>query len=62
MIQIGRNWMRGVRLIVYLLRSAASAHDPIFGIGPHVLFKDGFEAAPQTHVKKARDEQVICFF
>ncbi len=58
MIQIGRNWMRGVGLIVYLLSSVASAHDPIFGIGPHVLFKDGFEIAPETHVEKASDEQV----
>ncbi len=58
MIQARRNWMRGVAVIVYLLSSAASAHDPIFGIGPHVLFKDGFEAAPETHVKKARDQQV----
>ena len=58
MIQIGRNWMRGVGLIVYLLSSVASAHDPIFGIGPHVLFKDGFEVAPETHVEKAGDEQV----
>ena len=49
-------------LIVYLLSSVASSHDPIFGIAPHVLFKDGFEAAQQTHVKKARDEPVICFF
>ena len=58
MIQIGRNWMRGVGLIVYLLSSVASAHDPIFGIGPHVLFKDGIEIAPETHVEKAGDEQV----
>ncbi len=38
-----RNWMRGVGAIVYLLSSAAWAHDPIFGIGPHVLFKNGFK-------------------
>ncbi|NOY66685.1 MAG: transporter [Gammaproteobacteria bacterium] len=29
------------------------AHDPIFGIGPHVLFKDGFEAALDIDSSKA---------
>jgi len=31
----------------------ASAHDPVFGIGPHVLFKDGMEAAVEVHQEKA---------
>jgi len=34
------------------------AHDPLFGIGPHVLFKGGLEIAPATHVAKAGDRNV----
>ncbi len=30
----------------------AFAHDPVFGIGPHVLFKDGVEAAVEVHSEK----------
>ena len=33
------------------------AHDPVFGIGPHVLFKDGMEAAIEVHQEKAGDEK-----
>lgn len=33
--------------------SGAFAHDPVFGIGPHVLFKDGMEAALEVHQEKA---------
>lgn len=28
------------------------AHDPIFGIGPHVLYKGGVEVAPEVHTGK----------
>ncbi len=29
------------------------AHDPVFGIGPHVVFKDGMEVAVETAKEKA---------
>jgi len=31
------------------------AHDPVFGLGPHVLFKDGVEIAPEVHSERAGD-------
>ncbi len=31
--------------IIALAYVSAYAHDPVFGIGPHVLFKDGFETS-----------------
>ncbi len=37
--------------------SAAWAHDPVFSPGPHVLFKNGVEAALETHIDKAGAEQ-----
>ncbi|MCF6256136.1 MAG: transporter [Gammaproteobacteria bacterium] len=37
----------------------ALAHDPVFGIGPHVLFKDGIEAAIEVHREKAGDESEL---
>ncbi|HFE38148.1 MAG TPA: transporter [Gammaproteobacteria bacterium] len=35
----------------------AMAHDPIFGIGPHVLFKGGVETALEVHTNKAGEEK-----
>ena len=52
-----RNWLtRGIGLVACLLSGSVWAHDPIFGIGPHVLFKGGFEIAPAAHIEKAGDE------
>lgn len=34
--------------ILGLVSSPSYAHDPNFGIGPHVLFKDGFEVAAEV--------------
>jgi len=31
----------------------ALAHDPVFGLGPHVLFKGGVEISPEIHTDKA---------
>ncbi|VAW96134.1 secreted protein [hydrothermal vent metagenome] len=45
-------------LVLALFASGTSsvyAHDPIFGIGPHVLFKDGFEAALEVDSAKTGD-------
>ncbi len=38
-----------------LLSGVAQAHDPVFGIGPHVLFKNGVELAIETNAKKRGD-------
>lgn len=35
-----------------LLVEVAAAHDPVFGLGPHTLFKDGYEISPQLHSAK----------
>lgn len=33
------------------------AHDPVFGLGPHVLFKGGVEIAPEVDIRKAGDKR-----
>jgi len=45
-----------ILLITNVMSQAAFAHDPIFGQGPHVLFKDGFEVATELHSSKKGDE------
>jgi hypothetical protein len=42
-------------LTTWLLSATARAHDPIFGIGPHVLFKGGVEISPDMHRVEAGD-------
>ena len=42
-------------LFSVLLVQAAQAHDPVFALGPHVLFKGGVEVAPQIHTEKEDD-------
>lgn len=44
-----------VVLIATFLYSPAWAHDPIFGVGPHVLYKGGIEISPEMHLAKAGD-------
>lgn len=39
--------------LVSMTAQTASAHDPIFGIGPHVLFKEGMEVAINLDADKA---------
>ncbi len=39
------------------LNQPAFAHDPVFGLGPHVLFKGGVEIAPEVNIKKAGDNE-----
>ncbi len=34
----------------------AMAHDPVFGLGPHVLFKGGVEISPEVKTVKAGDK------
>ncbi|MFQ6006301.1 MAG: hypothetical protein ACE5OQ_12440 [Woeseia sp.] len=47
----------GIGSVAYLLSAAIWAHDPIFGIGPHVLFKGGVEIAPEMHIEKGGDNR-----
>ena len=42
----------GNLLLVGLVSSPVLAHDPIFGQGPHVLFKEGVEIATEFHSSK----------
>lgn len=36
-----------------LLAGSGEAHDPVFGVGPHVLYKDGVEFHLGTHQEKS---------
>ena len=53
--------MKPVRLVILLascgLSASALAHDPVFGLGPHVLFKEGVEIAPEARTGKAGDNR-----
>ena len=40
-------------LSLFLVSVSAWSHDPVFGLGPHVLFKGGVEISPEFHVDKA---------
>jgi len=48
-------WMIGSLLTV--CSYVVYPHDPIFGIGPHVLFKGGTEAAIETHWEQRGEEK-----
>lgn len=43
-------------LLASLSSLPANAHDPVFGLGPHVLFKGGVEIAPEVKINKAGDK------
>ena len=40
------------------LATTVQAHDPVFGVGPHVLYKGGVEVHLGTHQEKASSERV----
>jgi len=42
----------GVALLAVFVTSHVQAHDPVFGIGPHVLYKGGVEIAPEVRTGK----------
>ncbi len=44
-------------VLTSVVSTTAMAHDPVFGIGPHVLFKNGFEIALEVEAEKAVDEK-----
>jgi len=37
--------------------NAVMAHDPIFGLGPHVLFKGGVEVSPEYYLSSKKDAE-----
>lgn len=45
-----------VSLAMLIVSSTARAHDPVFGIGPHVLFKGGVEVAIEAEREVASEE------
>ncbi len=44
-------------LLGSLISVPALAHDPIFGLGPHVLFKGGVEIAPEVQTIKSGNKE-----
>ena len=42
-------------LLLALLAGSAQAHDPVFGLGPHVLYQGGVEISPGLHEAKRGD-------
>jgi len=51
------NWsLWGASVLLIIHSNSVLAHDPVFGIGPHVLFKDGMESAFEIYRKKAGKE------
>jgi len=44
-------------LSAYFLSSLAIAHDPIFSIGPHVLYKNGVEIATELHGEQSEHSE-----
>ncbi|MFV1996441.1 MAG: hypothetical protein ACC641_00385 [Acidiferrobacterales bacterium] len=46
-----------VALLGGLFAANAQAHDPIFGIGPHVLYKGGIEISPELHTEKRGSQE-----
>lgn len=54
----GYAWMHwGVGLAAWLTVGTALAHDPIFGIGPHVLYKGGVEVHTGADAEEAGDDR-----
>lgn len=45
--------------LLLILPLSALAHDPIFGIGPHTIYKGGVEVAVEVHQEKAGSEKEL---
>ncbi len=45
-----------VGMVWAVLAGGAAAHDPIFGLGPHVVYQGGIEIAPEVHVEEKGPE------
>jgi len=48
---------RFMALLAFVASVPVWSHDPVFGFGPHVLFKDGVEISPQYKADKAGDNE-----
>ena len=48
-----RRLARPYAVLTLLMIPPAFAHDPVFGVGPHVLYKEGIEIHLGTHQKKS---------
>ncbi len=48
-----------ILLLGFITCLNALAHDPIFGVGPHVLFKGGVEISPQIDFSKANTNKEL---
>ncbi len=46
-----------IALGMLVVMSQAYAHDPVFGLGPHVLYKGGVEIAPEARTAKQGDNK-----
>ena len=53
----GRFKCAAVALFGGLFAASAQAHDPIFGLGPHVLYQGGVEVATKLHDKQQGSER-----
>ena len=47
----------GALFLTGFVASPVQAHDPVFGIGPHVLYKGGVEIAPEVSTDKKGNER-----
>jgi len=47
----------GIVMLLSITSTSVLAHDPNFGIGPHVLFKNGIETAIELESEKAGNEK-----
>ncbi|GMR18221.1 MAG: hypothetical protein BMS9Abin33_0627 [Gammaproteobacteria bacterium] len=47
----------GLGLVLAMAGAPAFGHDPVFGIGPHVLFKEGIEIAAEVESQQAGDDK-----
>jgi len=56
---LNRSWVRIGQLafLSLLLMSQAQAHDPVFAMGPHVVFKGGVEVAPEVLTQEKGDSR-----
>ncbi|VAW74178.1 secreted protein [hydrothermal vent metagenome] len=51
------NLVLGAALLVGLIAAPVQAHDPVFGIGPHVLYKGGIEVASEVDTGKKGNQR-----
>ncbi len=44
-------------MFALLATPTAYAHDPVFGVGPHLIYKDGFEVHLGAHREKSSERE-----